>query len=51
MGAIGSSTSLKILKLYLNHSIDAIRETCEIAIAKIEWDNSEEGIREAGIPK
>lgn len=43
MGAISSSASLPILKEFLNDSNRSVRETCEIAIAKIEWDNSEEG--------
>ncbi|KAJ6563537.1 armadillo-type protein [Mycena sp. CBHHK59/15] len=43
MGAISASTSLPILKQYLSDPDRSVRETCEIAIAKIEWDNSEEG--------
>lgn len=43
MGAISSSASLQILKEFLADSNRSVRETCEIAIAKIEWDNSEEG--------
>ena len=43
MGAISSASSLPILKKYLNDANRSVRETCEIALAKIEWDNSEEG--------
>lgn len=43
MGAISSSVSLPVLKEFLTDSNRSVRETCEIAIAKIEWDNSEEG--------
>lgn len=43
MGAISSFASLPILKEFLADSNRSVRETCEIAIAKIEWDNSEEG--------
>lgn len=43
MGAISTSSSLPILKEYLSDPERTVRETCEIAIAKIEWDNSEEG--------
>ncbi|PPQ63618.1 hypothetical protein CVT24_004371 [Panaeolus cyanescens] len=43
MGAISDPSSLPILKEYLNDENRSVRETCEIAIAKIEWDNSEEG--------
>ena len=45
MGAISSSSSLPVLKRYLNDSNRPVRETCEIAIAKVEWDHSEEGQR------
>ncbi|KAF9781570.1 armadillo-type protein [Thelephora terrestris] len=43
MGAISSGSSIPILKLYLNDPNRSVRETCEIALAKIEWDNSPEG--------
>ncbi|THV03892.1 deoxyhypusine hydroxylase [Dendrothele bispora CBS 962.96] len=45
MGAISSEDSLPILKKYLADSERSVRETCEIAIARIEWENSEEGKR------
>ena len=45
MGAISWTASLPILKKYLNDSNRTVRETCDIAIAKIEWDQSEEGQR------
>ena len=45
MGAISSASSLPILKKYLNDTNRSVRETCEIAIAKVEWDHSEEGQR------
>lgn len=43
MGAISHPSSLPILKEYLADSNRSVRETCEIAVSKIEWDNSEEG--------
>jgi deoxyhypusine monooxygenase len=43
MGAISDPSSLPVLRKYLTHDNRAIRETAEIAVAKIEWDNSEEG--------
>jgi deoxyhypusine monooxygenase len=43
MGAISSEDSLPILRQYLNDSNRSVRETCEIAVAKIEWDHTEEG--------
>ncbi|KAF7320078.1 Deoxyhypusine hydroxylase [Mycena kentingensis (nom. inval.)] len=43
MGAISTTTALPILKEFLNDENRSVRETCEIAIAKIEWDNSDEG--------
>lgn len=49
MGAISDPSSLPVLKPYLSHSIAALRETAEIAVAKIEWDNSPEG--KAAAPK
>ncbi|TFY67266.1 hypothetical protein EVG20_g4002 [Dentipellis fragilis] len=45
MGAISATSSLSILKKYSTDANRAVRETCEIALAKIEWDNSEEGRR------
>ena len=43
MGAISSVSSVPVLKKYLNDANRSVRETCEIALAKIEWDQSEEG--------
>lgn len=43
MGAIGDEAALPVLKQHLNHESAAIRETCEIAVDKIEFDNSPEG--------
>lgn len=45
MGAISASSSISILKEFTSDLERSVRETCEIAIAKIEWDNSEEGQR------
>jgi deoxyhypusine monooxygenase len=45
MGAISLTGSLPVLKKYLNDSNRTVRETCDIAIAKIEWDHSEAGQR------
>lgn len=45
MGAISSEASIPVLKKYVNDPERTVRETCEIALAKIEWDNSEEGRR------
>ena len=43
MGAISSIQSVPTLKEFLNDEIREVRETCEIALAKLQWDNSEEG--------
>jgi len=43
MGAISSVQSIPILKEFLKDERQEVRETCEIAVAKVEWDNSEEG--------
>ncbi|KIK57226.1 hypothetical protein GYMLUDRAFT_173046 [Collybiopsis luxurians FD-317 M1] len=45
MGAISASHSIPILKEYLSDPDRSVRETCEIAIAKIEWDKTEEGAK------
>ena len=45
MGAITASSSQEVLREYLNDPERAVRETCEIALAKIQWDHSEEGQR------
>ncbi|KAJ2916127.1 hypothetical protein MD484_g4280, partial [Candolleomyces efflorescens] len=43
MGAISSASSIPILEEYLSDEERAVRETCEIAIARIKWENSPEG--------
>ncbi|KIK95169.1 hypothetical protein PAXRUDRAFT_827288 [Paxillus rubicundulus Ve08.2h10] len=43
MGAISSTTCVPILREYLTDPNRSVRETCEIALAKIDWDSSEEG--------
>ncbi len=37
------TSSKDVLKRYLNDPERCVRETCEIALAKIEWDYSAEG--------
>lgn len=44
LGALSSLQSLELLKKYLTDESRSVRETCEIAVAKIEWDHfTEEG--------
>ncbi|WVN87701.1 deoxyhypusine hydroxylase [Cryptococcus depauperatus CBS 7841] len=43
LGAIGAGESLPILRKYMNDESREVRETCEIAVDKIEYDLSEEG--------
>ncbi|GAA5824247.1 hypothetical protein JCM10212_003989 [Sporobolomyces blumeae] len=43
MGAIGDERALPVLREHLKHENAAIRETCEIAVDKIEFDNTPEG--------
>ncbi|KAG1772418.1 ARM repeat-containing protein [Suillus occidentalis] len=43
IGAISSPDFKTVLAKYLSDPNRSVRETCEIALAKIEWDNSEEG--------
>ncbi|KAL5482884.1 LIA1 [Sanghuangporus weigelae] len=46
MGAIGSASSIPVLKEFLQDSNISVRETCEIAIARIEWEQTDEGRRQ-----
>ncbi|CAG8973755.1 hypothetical protein HYALB_00007705 [Hymenoscyphus albidus] len=43
LGAIGHEGSLDVLRLLRGdvNEVDVVRETCEIAVARIEWENSE----------
>lgn len=43
MGAMSDPSSIPVLKKFLTDPARCVRETCEIAISKIDWDNSEEG--------
>lgn len=46
LGALSSETSLPLLRKYMDVSLESsreVRETCEIAVGKIEFDHSEEG--------
>ena len=43
MGAISNDASLPILQKYANDTERAVRETCEIALDRIKWANSDEG--------
>ncbi len=49
LGALSSLSSVSLLKHYIpekNEPSRSVRETCEIAVAKIEYDHSEEGKKE-----
>lgn len=39
MGAIGSLESIPLLEKFLNDPSEAVKETCELAIDKIRYDN------------
>lgn len=41
LGALGDKESLEILHKYLKDPLEVIRQTCELAIDRIEWENSE----------
>ena len=45
LGALSSERSLPLLRKYLDDPSREVRETCEVAIGKIEFDHSEEGKR------
>jgi deoxyhypusine monooxygenase len=49
LGALSSETSLPLLRKYLTDPAREVRETCEIAVGKIEFDISPEG--KARLPK
>ena len=49
MGAISSPSALPVLKKYLHDDDVSIRETCHLAINKIELDNSEVGRNEQAL--
>ena len=49
MGAISSPSALPVLQKYLHDDDISIRETCHLAIHKIELDNSEAGRREQAL--
>ncbi|KDQ15021.1 hypothetical protein BOTBODRAFT_32026 [Botryobasidium botryosum FD-172 SS1] len=42
LGALSSVESIPLLKKYTTDQEQCVRETCEIALDKIEWDRSEE---------
>ena len=44
LGALADTGSLQLLKEYRDSAeeLKVIRETCELAVARIEWENSEE---------
>lgn len=44
LGAISSEGSLPTLRKFLNDPAREVRETCEIAVAKIEYDHTAEGL-------
>jgi deoxyhypusine monooxygenase len=46
LGALSSESSLELLRKYMSEgeSSREVRETCEIAVGKIEFDHSEEGL-------
>ena len=45
LGALSSEGSLPLLRRYLTDESREVRETCEVAVGKIEFDHSEEGRR------
>jgi deoxyhypusine monooxygenase len=48
LGALGDVSSLDILRQLRDakEEVEVVRETCEIAVARIEWENSQERNRE-----
>ncbi|KAK7204153.1 Deoxyhypusine hydroxylase [Myxozyma melibiosi] len=47
LGAIGDAQSLDLLREYfVNDPLEVIRQTCELAIARIEWEHSKQAAEE-----
>jgi deoxyhypusine monooxygenase len=40
LGALGQNSSMPLLEKYLHDESQVIRETCELAIARLKWQNS-----------
>ena len=40
LGALGSTGSLPLLEKYLKDDSQVIRETCELAVDRLKWQNS-----------
>jgi len=40
LGALGQISSLPLLEKYLNDESQVIRETCELAVARLKWQSS-----------
>ncbi|RIA92419.1 armadillo-type protein [Glomus cerebriforme] len=51
LGAIGDLSSLDILEEYLNDEHAVVRETCELSIAKIKYENNSDDNDKQDIPK
>jgi deoxyhypusine monooxygenase len=53
LGALGDVGSLEILRRLRDskEEVEVVRETCEIAVARIEWENSVEGRAEKLRPR
>ena len=41
LGALGHTPSLELLRKYIGHKEEVISQTCELAVARIEWEASE----------
>jgi deoxyhypusine monooxygenase len=41
LGALGQNNSLPLLEKHLNDDSQVVRETCELAVARIKWQNSQ----------
>ncbi|KAK4685851.1 deoxyhypusine monooxygenase, partial [Tremellales sp. Uapishka_1] len=50
LGALSSESSLPLLRKYMSDPSREVRETCEIAVGKIEWDRSDEGRKRVANP-
>lgn len=48
LGALGHAESLPLLREYLDDPEEVVRQTCELAIARINWAASQKGGEENG---
>ena len=51
LGALGQQSSLGLLEKYLRDDSQVVRETCELAVARIKWQDSQASKEEVLQPR